>query len=231
MQPIITPLKDASTIIRTEQSLAEKVFDYLESAILSMQYPPGTVLNEATVADSLNISRSPAREAILHLENLGMVKKSGRKRVVSAITPDVIYSYYELWEMVEPFAAKLACNHASKDHLNTINDVLLQMDQFSHRDQINVYRELNLQFHSLLVAPCPNRLMVEYHSRVMKFIRWGSNYSLSLAAESGISKSSHYEIFQSYKSCDSDQIEYLLRQHISSASMRIQNKLDNGSRS
>jgi DNA-binding GntR family transcriptional regulator len=208
----------------SKQPLAEKVFIFLEEGILSMKYAPGTVLNEYEVATHLGISRSPVREAILRLEQVGLVNKDGKKRIVSIITMDDINNNYELWEMAEPFCAARTCLTASPEQIKTIQSILKDMDECQSKKQLEMYRDLNLKFHKSLIVPCKNRLMVDYHNLVMNRIRWGSNYSISVTNESGHSSVSHHEIFLAYSKKEQTKVERLLRTHIREAADRILQK-------
>jgi DNA-binding GntR family transcriptional regulator len=66
--------------------------------------------------------------------------------------------------------------------------------------------------------------MVDYHSQVIKRIRWGSNYSISLTNDSGHSNISHHVIFEAYSQKKQKDVEQLLLIHIREAAERILNK-------
>jgi DNA-binding GntR family transcriptional regulator len=216
-----------SEIVFAKEPLAERVFAFLEEGILSMKYIPGTVLNEYEISRYLGISRSPVRESLLRLEQAGMVNKNGKYRMVSNITQEDIRNNYELWEMVEPFCAMRSCLNASSQDLEKIQAVLTEMDKCNTNKHLEMYRDLNLKFHKFLVAPCTNKLLVDYHSQVIKRIRWGSNYSISLTNDSGHSNISHHVIFEAYSQKRQKDVEQLLLVHIREAAERIWNKFQN----
>lgn len=64
-------------------SIADEVWDFLrKQLLLGREYPPGTFIREVELAEKLNISRSPVREAIKELEAHGLVKAIPRKGAV-----------------------------------------------------------------------------------------------------------------------------------------------------
>lgn len=64
-------------------SIADEVWDFLrKQLLLGKEYPPGTFIREVELAEKLNISRSPVREAIKELEAHGLVKAIPRKGAV-----------------------------------------------------------------------------------------------------------------------------------------------------
>ena len=52
-------------------SLADQVFEKLESDIISGVYPRGEVLTELKLVEQLNVSRTPIREALRRLFRTG----------------------------------------------------------------------------------------------------------------------------------------------------------------
>ena len=55
-------------------SIAEQVFRTLRSSIVTMRLTPATALSEQDIADRLNVSRQPVREAFIKLSEIGMVR-------------------------------------------------------------------------------------------------------------------------------------------------------------
>ena len=67
-------------------SLADQVFEKLESDIISGVYPRGEVLTELKLVEQLNVSRTPIREALRRLEQERLIRDSGKGSVVLGIT-------------------------------------------------------------------------------------------------------------------------------------------------
>lgn len=61
------------------QSLSDKVAEHLKREIFLENYQGGDRILESKVADELNVSRAPVREAIKELENAGLVETIPRK--------------------------------------------------------------------------------------------------------------------------------------------------------
>lgn len=60
-------------ISSTDGSLAQRVYNVLKHAILTLAFPPGAVLRKAAICDRLNVSRAPVSEAIARLATEGLV--------------------------------------------------------------------------------------------------------------------------------------------------------------
>src|ERR1700743_552216 len=55
-------------------SIADQVFHTLRSSIVTMRLTPATALSEQEIADRLNVSRQPVREAFIKLSEIGLVR-------------------------------------------------------------------------------------------------------------------------------------------------------------
>src|SRR5699024_9421734 len=66
------PIRDLAPLKR--QCLSTTLLRELESMIRNRELEPGLRINEKAIADRLNISRSPVREAFRHLEQAGLVE-------------------------------------------------------------------------------------------------------------------------------------------------------------
>src|SRR3546814_4136893 len=59
---------------RSAEPIARQVARALRNAIVTMQIKPGEMLSEQEIADRLNVSRSPVREAFIKLGDAGLVR-------------------------------------------------------------------------------------------------------------------------------------------------------------
>ena len=59
--------------------LAVDVYDQILSAIVNGDIRPGERLIQEQIAAEINVSRTPVREALLRLEQEGVLVQSGRK--------------------------------------------------------------------------------------------------------------------------------------------------------
>ncbi len=94
----------------TADLLVRKIYSLLEENIISMALLPESKLVEDNIARALGVSRSPVREALMQLENAGLVvRQTGKGRVVASFTEREVIDNYEVWEMIESYTGGLAC--------------------------------------------------------------------------------------------------------------------------
>jgi len=68
-------LTGISAVVRetSRTRLSDLVFEHLKEAIRNLQLPPGTSVSESSLTESLAVGRSPVREALARLVDLGLV--------------------------------------------------------------------------------------------------------------------------------------------------------------
>ena len=96
-------------IDRKATTLADSAYQPISDALLAGTIEPGSRLVMDQLAQELDISRTPVRDALLRLEREGMIEPSGRRGyVVRAVGVDDSVHLYEAREAVECFAARRA---------------------------------------------------------------------------------------------------------------------------
>ena len=97
-------------------SLRQQAYTDIKRAILDSRYPPGALLSENQLADELQISRTPVREALRDLATAGLVRiLPQRGIVVSELSVEDALEVYQLREQLECFAARLAAERLGPD--------------------------------------------------------------------------------------------------------------------
>jgi DNA-binding GntR family transcriptional regulator len=103
------------------RSLSERAYDQLLDRMLSGEYPAGTLLQERPLADALQISRTPVREALAKLESEGLVTRHvGRLLIVREIPVQELMQILHVRSILEVEAVALAAGRISASHLATL---------------------------------------------------------------------------------------------------------------
>src|SRR5271157_2448598 len=89
-------------------SLVGDAYDALRQAIRENAFAPGYQGSEQEIASQLGMSRTPVHEAIIRLQEEGLVRVLPRRGVVvCAISPDDMQEIYELISALETASAEL----------------------------------------------------------------------------------------------------------------------------
>jgi GntR family transcriptional regulator, rspAB operon transcriptional repressor len=96
------------------ESLSEVVYETIRDAIVQRSILPGARVTETGLAKQLNVSKTPVREALLKLREIGLIEPYGARggRVVLP-SPVALRNAYEARLALETFASEVAARRAS----------------------------------------------------------------------------------------------------------------------
>ena len=154
---------------KPEQGLPLFISEELKHLIYTGVLKPGERLNEAALALRMGTSRGPIREAIRILTGLGIVKAVVNRGVfVRQISVREMLEIYELRALVFGFAAERATEHITEDHKLQFEQLLAQMDAACEAEDGDLYYDLNLQFHTLVMRLSNNQRAREAYDEYVK---------------------------------------------------------------
>ena len=124
------------------------VADRLREAILRGQLKPGQKLDQNELAELLNVSRSPVREALRTLAAEGLVEVyPHRGAVVAELSPEEFEEISIIRVVLEGMAAHLAAPHIDDERIALLKDILAELDNTTDLDR---WVELNRRFHNTI---------------------------------------------------------------------------------
>jgi DNA-binding GntR family transcriptional regulator len=143
------------------RSLKGIVHDYILAALREGRLKPGDRIHQEEICESLGVSRTPVREALLQLEPVGLVSFISRQGiVVNDLTEEDVRDLFETIAPLEAVAARLATPHLGEEDLTRFDRSLARMEELIRaRDLLSLNREMEA-FHEIHMIRCPNRLMV-----------------------------------------------------------------------
>lgn len=138
-------------------SNSQHAYDTILGAILNRKILSGQRLAEIPVAKAINVGRTPVREALMRLEADGFVSSEPRVGlVVASNTLETISEIYEVREVLESFAARLATRYARPSDIFAIQNLHLESVELTAlRDTLHL-RLLNTRFHEAIHVAARN---------------------------------------------------------------------------
>ncbi|MES3004433.1 MAG: GntR family transcriptional regulator [Pseudomonadota bacterium] len=154
----------AGAAARTGESgalLGDVAYEAVLQAISNGVMKPGERIAEYKVAQWLNVSRTPAREALRRLENEGLLVSHPRRGlVVATVDSEAIFELYAAREILEGAAAGLAAQRASDAEIAMLKHMVeAEAEMFDDPARMH---EHNLEFHALLYKAAHNRYLHKY---------------------------------------------------------------------
>lgn len=106
-------------------NLTEQVYEQLIGLLIAGELRPGDVITERRMAERLNASRTPIREALGRLEAEGLVyKQPSRGVTVSPFSTEAFVDILNVRQLLESEAAYLAAGKIAPERIAAIRDAL-----------------------------------------------------------------------------------------------------------
>ena len=119
------------------KSLGEHVFENLKQAIIRGEVVAGTRLVESRIADVLDISRTPVREAIHKLEREGLIEKLPRGGFsVLGLTREEIGETFGIRSVLESYAASLSALNYQDGELLPLEEKISEYEMYLQKKTI-----------------------------------------------------------------------------------------------
>ncbi|WP_028402320.1 GntR family transcriptional regulator [Ectobacillus panaciterrae] len=145
------------------KSIEQVVYDLLKNAILNRKILPGKQLIENTIADKLNISRTPIRNAIKKLEAEGLVNSiPNRGAFVIQPTLEEMIEAFEIRKELELIAVKYGLSHVKNEDITQLKQLIEIGREAYNRQDISKYLSINTEFHLFLARKGNNRFLCEF---------------------------------------------------------------------
>ncbi|MCB4379217.1 GntR family transcriptional regulator [uncultured Tateyamaria sp.] len=141
-----------------DMSQGETAYAQLLAAIRTGEFAPGDRLRETDVADRLNLSRTPVREALRRLEADGIVEHRPRLgAVIRQLSHAELVELYEMRIVLERTAAEMAAKHAAAAEIDALRDLNSAMSKGSPAEAA----ALNQDFHRGIYLATRNRFLLD----------------------------------------------------------------------
>jgi DNA-binding GntR family transcriptional regulator len=137
--------------------LGTRAYRALASGIVGGQIEPGTQLRPDTIAEQLEISVTPVREALHRLEGDGLlVKLPYQGWFVREFSEQEVRQLYEMRAAMECFAVRLACQRMTPDELAGLREHQSMGKAALKAEDIDAYRIYNRDLHASIIKAARN---------------------------------------------------------------------------
>jgi DNA-binding GntR family transcriptional regulator len=160
----------AAMIMETQsdpRSLTEKAYDLLVRKITRLELAPGAALADKALVESLNIGRTPIREALQRLSAEGLVVHlPNRGMFVSEINASNALHIYEFRALIDGQAARLAALRASDKDIRDLLSLHLQLAETIDADNVDEFVDCDRRFYAALARAAQNIYLGEVIPRI-----------------------------------------------------------------
>lgn len=146
----------------SKATLAERLKQQIADAILAGELPPGTKLDEATLAARFEVSRTPVRDALKLLVVTGLVDiKPHRGAEVRQLSNPELDEAFEAMAEMEAVCARLAAMRMTGRERQALEAIHNRAGEAMHVGSRETYDQINLEFHSAIYQGAHNHVMAE----------------------------------------------------------------------
>ncbi len=155
------PVTDLAEV-RRAPPLAEQIYLQLKQLLRTGALAPAQRLVDATIAQQLNVSRTPVREALRQLAASGLIDaRAHRGAVVARPSLDRLTGMFEAMAELEALCAGLAAERMPAAERQALEAVHEELRVLSYAGNPERFHEVNERFHNAIYAGSQNGYIAE----------------------------------------------------------------------
>lgn len=202
-------------------SLADQVFEHIETDILSGRYSRGEILTENKLSSELGVSRTPIREALRRLEQEHLIEETGKGSMVIGISEGDLKDIFLIRKQIEGFSARAVAENHTEAQLKEIREVVELQEFYLEKADSNQIKKMDNLFHNLIYKMSGSTtfydILVPLHKKIQKY-RKASVENKSRAVES---VREHRAIYEAIAEGNGQKAAEMVEKHINNAYMHI----------
>ena len=222
---ISEPKMQAKTDGRSQRTprraLGAEVYDTLRAALVDGRFAPGEPLSEPQIAEMLETSRSPVREAISRLETEGLIERTATGRLRAApLDRGELEQLYVLRATIEGLAARLATPRMTMQDLDAMAATIERMETLAGAGDVPGSLEAGAAFHEMIQTRSQNAPLAETIEAVrLRIVRYRSIIAAARPRE--MRASEHRAVLQAMRDHDPMRAEQEMKRHVEASAQSI----------
>lgn len=205
-------------------SLKQQAYQAIKHKIVSLELPPGAVIDEAGLIAELGLGRTPIREALqrLALEKLvDIVPRRGMFVTEIGITD--LQRLFEVRMVLEGMAASLAAQRGRPEHWRRMEAVLSRLGDAQTGEMDNeILIAIDEACHEIMYEAADNEFLYDALSGMYALSLRLWYYSLAKIGKMRSTVLEHRDILEALRSGEAQHAATLLERHIDSFQKEIQ---------
>lgn len=198
--------------------MADQIAAGIRDSIASGKLPAGTHLLEVAIAREMQTSRVPVREALMQLEQEGLVvRQPNRGTFVAELTEKVVREVSSLRGLLEGFAVSQAVKRLTADDLMRLEELVKEMRVAAEHKDFSRIQECDYEFHRYIVHAADHELLEEVWRLTDAKIRVYLSATNIMHADLKSIAESHAVAFEAIRSHDPERARKAIARHIDEA--------------
>lgn len=140
------------TLSQGQDSKQQQVYKLIRNAIVTSEFPPGTVMVERKLCDIYSVSRSPIRNALQQLTFEGLLTyMPGKGTVVPTFNLEDILEVFDLLEVLQVYATHQCIHQIDPVAIETMRMITSSMKTSLAKDDLYETSLWDQRFHDFIV--------------------------------------------------------------------------------
>ncbi|MGB5933500.1 MAG: GntR family transcriptional regulator [Anaerolineae bacterium] len=210
--------------VKQGRVLADWVTASLREAILDGYFEPGEKLYQDRIAEELEVSRTPVREALRRLESEGFIEiRPHYGAFIADLSRQDIREVYEMRKLLEAEVVRQVTAVIPKSVLDELDRSLTEAETQLDTGDITKHFESDIHLHETIASFVESRLLMETLDSLTNRVSIVRRFAQSKPGPHLIeSLKEHRAILQAMRKRDPEQAAKLMRGHLEHSSRRIQ---------
>ncbi len=202
-------------------SLADQVFEHLETDILSGKYQKGESLTESKLCAELGVSRTPIREALRRLEQEHLIEESPKGMVVVGIGEKDLADIFAIRGALEGKAAEMAAENYTEEQLSIVREALEFQEFYLGKQDPDRIKSMDSRFHETIYKMSGSTVfydvLMPLHKKILKYRK--ASVTDSSRAEASVAE--HRAIYEAIATHNGELASRLISEHLNNAYTHI----------
>ncbi len=204
------------------KSTVDQIVDHIKSSILNGEIMPGDRLKENDMAQRLDVSRTPTREAFRILAAQGLVEITSNKGVrVALINKTDLADLFEMRLLLELYCLQKFVNKVTQSEIRELELALQKMAKAVDDNDSTAYLQHSFSFHIYYINKCRNKRLISVFEVLRNNIRCAQIFYMRKAKARKESVEEHRAIWLAIKAGDVAKSETALRNHLENSYARM----------
>ena len=201
------------------QPLRKQVYEVLRETILTGKLKPGEKITEVEIAEELNVSRTPVREAIrmLELEELIVIVPQRGVFVAGIKSIKEINDIFQVRAELEGLAAYLTAENISEEQISQMNNYTERIKECIAEDDLERCIEIDISFHQIIYEASENKWLQKLLDSLFEQITRFRSRSLGQKGRMEDALNEHKELSRAFRDRKPEQAKNLAKEHIENA--------------
>jgi len=201
---------------RSITTLRDEIYISLKKSIIQGDLKRGQRVFIDQIAREIDVSRTPVREAILKLEQEGLMKSMPKGGfIVNRFSEKDIKEIFGIRAVLEGYAGWLAVANMNPRHISSLEKIILQSESCLGRGNMDALSKINDKFHDKINKWSGSDRLYRMIQELRDYIMIYRIAILKTEGKAEISIADHKMILAAIKAGESEKTRELIQAHIS----------------